>query len=80
MMVWILGHMIVKCLSSLNDFQKYLGGHLAPSSHFSILIELDWKASYENDLSIAPAFLCIIWQTQKFNLLFSYSINYQYLN
>ncbi len=44
----------VKFLSSSNEFQRYLVGHLAPSSHCSILIEtpLASEACRENDLSI----------------------------
>jgi hypothetical protein len=46
----------IKCMSFSNDFQKYQRGHLAPSSHCSILIEITLasKAGQENDLSIAP--------------------------
>ncbi len=49
------GPEIVKFLSSLNDFQKYLGGHGAPSSHccFFIKTSLASKAGWENDMSIA---------------------------
>jgi hypothetical protein len=52
----------VKFLSLSTDFQKHLGGHLAPSSHCSILIEtpLVSEADQENDLSITPILLEII--------------------
>ncbi len=51
-----VGPKVVKFLSLSKDFQKYLKGHLAPSSHCSILIEtpMAGKAGYENDMSIAP--------------------------
>jgi len=46
----------VKFFNLWDDLQKYLGGHLAPSSHCSILIvtPLVSKAIQENNLSIAP--------------------------
>ncbi len=51
-----MGLKFVEFLSLLHDFQKYLGGHLAPSSHSNILIKtpLAGKAGWENDLSVAP--------------------------
>ncbi len=52
---WVGGKLrFLKFLSSPNNFSKYLVGHLAPSSHCSILIVTPRlaKAGWENDLSI----------------------------
>ncbi len=68
----------VKCFyksyKNLIQTPKYLGVHLAPSSHCSILIDipLSDKAGWENDLSIAPIKLRIIQRTQKFDQHRSY--------
>jgi hypothetical protein len=35
----LIGLRFVKFLSLSNDFQKYIGGHPAPSGHSGILIE-----------------------------------------
>jgi len=51
----LIGLRFVKFLSLSKDFQKYLEGHLAPSSHSGILIEtcMSGKAGWSNDLSMA---------------------------